>query len=78
MSTNTPGHDGRDGRKPSRAAEYIAALYIALVLMTPWLMRDVSWLTPPSRGAEIPVVNRATAAHAAVPIERAPVRAATN
>ena len=32
--------------KRSRAAEYIAALYIALVLCTPWL-------TPPSNGIEI-------------------------
>ena len=39
--------------KRSRAAEYIAALYIALVLCTPWLLRDASWLTPPSNGIEI-------------------------
>jgi len=39
--------------KRSRAAEYIAALYIALVLCTPWLLREVSWLTPPSNGVEI-------------------------
>ena len=55
--------DGRnDGReRPSRAAECVAALYIALVLLTPWLLRDVSWLTPPSHGAEIQVVDHATA-----------------
>ena len=69
------GRDGRDdGRdKPSRVAECVAALYVALVLMTPWLLRDVSWLTPPSRGAEIQVVNHATAA-AAVPADRHPPR----
>jgi hypothetical protein len=39
--------------KRSRAAEYIAALYIALVLCTPWLLREVSWLTPPSNSVEI-------------------------
>jgi len=69
------GPDGRDdGReKPSRVAECVAALYIALVLMTPWLLRDVSWLTPPSHGAEIQVVNQATAA-AAAPADRHPSR----
>ena len=39
--------------KRSRAAEYVAALYIALVLCAPWLLREVSWLTPPSNGVEI-------------------------
>jgi hypothetical protein len=39
--------------KRSRAAEYIAALYVALVLCTPWLLREVTWLTPPSNGVEI-------------------------
>lgn len=68
---------GREGRKTSRAAEYVAALYIALVLLTPWLLRDVSWLTPPARGAEIQVVNRATAAHAGLPTERVSVRPLT-
>ena len=72
-TNDSAGRDGRDdGReKPSRVAECVAALYIALVLLTPWLLRDVSWLTPPSHGAEIQVVNHATAA-AAAPAERRP------
>jgi hypothetical protein len=39
--------------KTSRAAEYIAALYIALLVCTPWLVRDASFLRPPSSGIEI-------------------------
>jgi hypothetical protein len=46
--------------KPSRAAEYIAALYVALLLCTPWLVRDALTLTPPSQGVEMQVVNKAT------------------
>jgi hypothetical protein len=45
----------------SRAAEYIAALYVALLLCSPWLVRDALLLTPPSNGVEIQVVARATA-----------------
>jgi len=45
--------------KPSRAAEYIAALYVALVLCTPWLLREAPWLTPPSKGVEIQMSNTA-------------------
>ena len=64
---NTPnefpggGDPKAEGEKPSRAAEYIAALYVALVLLTPWLLRDATFFAPPSRGVEIQVVNRATA-----------------
>ena len=46
-------------QKPSRAAEYIAALYVVLVLCTPWLVRDALTLTPPSQGVEMQVVSRA-------------------
>jgi hypothetical protein len=56
ISTCEPPRESRiEDRAPkrSRAAEYIAALYIALVLGTPWLLREVSWLTPPSNGVEI-------------------------
>jgi hypothetical protein len=49
----TPAH------KPSRAAEYIAALYLALLLCTPWLVRDALVLTPPSNGVEIQMSKRA-------------------
>ena len=59
------GHD-----RPSRAAEYIAALYVALLLCTPWLLRETPWLTPPSKGVEIQMSNtaqmRAVADHDAV------------
>jgi hypothetical protein len=54
-------HDGKPS-KPSRAAEYIAALYVALVLCTPWLLRDASMLTPPSKGVEIQMSRTAPAA----------------
>ena len=50
--------------RPSRAAEYIAALYIALVLCTPWLLRDASLLTPPSKGVEMQMSKAAPAAPA--------------
>ena len=46
-------------QKPSRAAEYIAALYLALLLCTPWLVRDALVLTPPSNGVEIQMSKRA-------------------
>ena len=36
----------------SRAAEYIAALYIALLVCTPWLVREASFFRP-SAGVEI-------------------------
>jgi hypothetical protein len=39
--------------KTSRAAEYIAALYIALLVCTPWLVRDASFFRPPSTGVEM-------------------------
>jgi len=39
--------------KRSHAAEYIAALYIALLVCTPWLVRDASFFRPPSTGIEI-------------------------
>jgi len=39
--------------KTSRAAEYIAALYVALLVCTPWLVRDASFLRPPSTGIEM-------------------------
>jgi len=44
-----------DKRRPgrSRAAEYIAALYIALLVCTPWLVRDASFLRPPTTGIEM-------------------------
>ena len=78
--TNEPvsrsGIDDRDdGRRsghdrPSHAAEYIAALYVALLLCTPWLLRETPWLTPPSKGVEIQMSNtaqmRATAEQDAV------------
>ncbi len=55
-SSRRPAAD--DGReKPSRAAECIAALYIALVLLTPWLLRDAS-LFAPARGVEVQIVSR--------------------
>ena len=41
------------GAKTSRAAEYIAALYIALLVCTPWLVRDASYFRPPSSGIEM-------------------------
>src|SRR5437016_12072281 len=39
--------------KRSRAAEYIAALYVALLVCTPWLVRDASLFRPPSTGIEM-------------------------
>ena len=40
-------------RKTSRAAEYIAALYVALLVCTPWLVRDASFFRPPPAGIEM-------------------------
>lgn len=47
--------ESRASRRPktSRAAEYIAALYIALLVCTPWLVRDASFFRPPSTGIEM-------------------------
>ena len=39
--------------RKSRAAEYIAALYIALLVCTPWLVRDASFFRPQSTGIEL-------------------------
>jgi hypothetical protein len=47
--------------KPSRAAEYIAALYVVLVLLTPWLLRDAP-LFAPSKGVEIQMSYKAAPA----------------
>ena len=47
--------------KPSRAAEYIAVLYVALLLCAPWLLRDSAHLVPPSNGIEVQVVNKVAA-----------------
>jgi len=63
--TTTPDEmqEPPDRRRPgpekrSRAAEYIAALYIALLVCAPWLLREASLLTPPSRGVEMQMSNR--------------------
>lgn len=47
--------------KPSRAAEYIAALYVVLVLLTPWLLRDAP-LFAPAKGVEIQMSYKAAPA----------------
>jgi hypothetical protein len=55
--SHTPVETGHRGepRRPgkSRAAEYIAALYIALLVCTPWLVRDASFFRPPGTGIEM-------------------------
>jgi hypothetical protein len=52
---STERNESRETRthKKSRAAEYIAALYIALLVSTPWLVRDASLFRPPSTGIEM-------------------------
>ena len=66
-SSHTPAETGRPGetRRPgkSRAAEYIAALYVALLVCTPWLVRDASFFRPPATGIEM---HLSTAAPASV------------
>jgi len=59
--------------KKSRAAEYIAALYIALLVSTPWLVRDASFFRPPSAGIEIHL--SAAPVHADALIQAAPTSA---
>jgi hypothetical protein len=49
---------GSGTARRSRAAEYIAALYIALVLATPWLLHDAA-LFSPSKGVEIQMSYKA-------------------
>jgi len=53
--SSTKSKESRETRthKKSRAAEYIAALYIALLVCTPWLVRDASLFRPPSTGIEM-------------------------
>jgi len=58
---------GAPRRRTWRAAEYIAALYVALLLCTPWLVRDSFLLMPPSNGVEIQVVSKALAQSATAP-----------
>ena len=55
MPPSTERKESRETRpqKKSRAAEYIAALYIALLVCTPWLVRDASLFRPPSTGIEM-------------------------
>lgn len=52
---STERKETRETRTPkkSRAAEYIAALYLALLVCTPWLVRDASLFRPPSTGIEM-------------------------
>ena len=45
--------------KRSWASEIIAAAYIALLVSTPWLVRDARWFTPPSNGVELQFVTKA-------------------
>ncbi|HEY2815516.1 MAG TPA: hypothetical protein VGK44_00130 [Casimicrobiaceae bacterium] len=59
--TGRPDEKRRAGK--SRAAEYIAALYIALLVCTPWLVRDASFFRPPAAGIEM---HLSTAAPASV------------
>ena len=47
--------------RTSRAAEYIAALYVALPVCTPWLVRDASFFRPPSTGIEMHLSKAAPA-----------------
>jgi hypothetical protein len=53
ISNEMPGNSEPDAGpdKPSRAAEYITALYVALLLLTPWLLRDAPFFAP-SKGVE--------------------------
>ncbi len=59
--------------KRSRAAEYIAALYIALLVCTPWLVRDASLFRPPSTGIEMHL--SVAALHADAPKHATPTAA---
>ena len=52
--------------KRSRAAEYIAALYIALLVCSPWLVRDATVLRPPTTGVELQLSTPALHADALV------------
>lgn len=63
MTNNLPSSPEPDAGpdKPSRAAEYIAALYVALVLLTPWLLRDAMFFAP-SKGVEIQMSYKAAPA----------------
>jgi hypothetical protein len=65
MGNDQPGKPDPDAEreKPSRAAEYIAALYVALVLLTPWLLRDAPFFAP-AKGVEIQMSKQALPPHA--------------
>ena len=73
--SSTKSRESRETRthKKSRAAEYIAALYIALLVSTPWLVRDASFFRPPSAGIEIHL--SAAPVHADALIQAAPTSA---
>jgi len=57
VDTGWPGETRRPGK--SRAAEYIAALYIALLVCPPWLVLDASFFRPPTTGIEMHLSNAA-------------------
>ena len=73
---STERNESRETRthKKSRAAEYIAALYIALLVSTPWLVRDASLFRPPSTGIEMHLSAAALHADAVELTAQAPTR----
>jgi hypothetical protein len=60
--------------KKSHAAEYIAALYFALLVCTPWLVRDASLFRPPSTGIEVHLSVAALHADALKHVAQVPAR----
>ena len=63
--------------KPSRAAEFITALYVVLVLLTPWLLRDAP-LFAPAKGVEIQMSRQAQPQAPELKLQAAPQGQATN
>jgi hypothetical protein len=65
IGNDLPGNPDPDTEreKPSRAAEYIAALYVVFVLLTPWLLRDAPFFAP-AKGVEIQMSKQALPPHA--------------
>ena len=60
LTSNLSNGNERDvvPEKPSRVAEFVTALYVVLVLLTPWLLRDAP-LFAPSKGFEIQMSRQA-------------------
>jgi len=79
LTSNLTNGNERDAEpeKPSRVAEFITALYVVLVLLTPWLVRDAPFFAP-SKGFEIQMSKQSLPRAPELKVQAAPQGQATN